>query len=119
MAISEYSMPTISPPNRVSRKKPMVSFLVSSSMLRSEIGPDHALVAPHLGRRAVADLLAVVEHDDAVRDVHHHAHVVLDQHDGGAELVVDIEDEAAHVLLLFHVHAGHRLVEQQGARLHR
>ena len=58
-------------------------------------------------------LLAVVEHHDAVGDVHHHAHVVLDQHDGGAELVVDVEDEAAHVLLLLDVHAGHRLVEQQ------
>jgi hypothetical protein len=56
---------------------------------------------------------------DPIGDVHHHAHVVLDQHDGGAVLVVDLEDEAAHVLLLFHVHAGHRLVEQQQAGLHR
>jgi len=68
--------------------------------------------------RAVADLFAVVQHHHAVADVHHHAHVVLDQHHGGAELVVHIEHEAAHVLLLFHVHAGHRLVEQQHLRLH-
>ena len=70
-----------------------------------------------LVRRAVGDLYAVVEHHDAVGDVHDHAHVVLDQHDGGAELVVDVEDEAAHVLLLLDVHAGHRLVEQQQRRL--
>ena len=31
--------------------------------------------------------------------------------------VVDVEDEAAHVLLLLDVHAGHRLVEQQQRRL--
>jgi hypothetical protein len=42
---------------------------------------------------------------------------VLDEHDGGAELVVHVEDEAAHVLLFFHVHAGHRLVQQQHVRL--
>ena len=42
----------------------------------------------HLGRRAVGDLLAVVEHHDAVGQVHHHAHVVLDQRDRGAERVV-------------------------------
>ncbi len=29
-----------------------------------------------------------------------------------------VEDEAAHVLLLLEVHAGHRLVEQQQLRLH-
>ncbi len=43
---------------------------------------------------------------------------MLDQHDGGAELVVHVEDETAHVLLFLDVHAGHRLVEQQDLRLH-
>src|SRR5512139_3530279 len=71
-ATSEYSMPVIRPPIRVSRKKPM-------SVTRSEVGVDDVRVRAHLVGRAVADLLAVVEHDDAVGDVHHHAHVVLDQ----------------------------------------
>ena len=44
---------------------------------------------------------------------------MLDEHDGGAELVVHVQDEAAHVLLLFHVHAGHGFIEQQHLRLHR
>ncbi len=39
----------------------------------------------HLGGRAVGDLDAVVEHHDAVGQIHHHAHVVLDQRDGGAD----------------------------------
>src|SRR5260370_18691474 len=78
-------------------------------MTHAEIGVDHRLVALDRGRRAVADLLAVVEDHDAIGYVHDHAHVVLDQADRGAELVVHVEDEAAHVLLLLDVHAGHRL----------
>ena len=42
---------------------------------------------------------------------------MLDQDDRGAVVIVDVEDEAAHVLLLLDVHAGHRLVEQQDRRL--
>ena len=77
------------------------------------------MLAAHLIGRAVADLLAVVEHDHAIGDVHHHAHVVLDQHDRRAVLLVDVEHEAAHVLLFLDVHAGHGLVEQQQRRLGR
>ena len=76
------------------------------------------LAADFVGR-AVADLAPVVQHDDAVRDVHHDSHVVLDQHDGRPEFVVDVEHEARHVLLFLEIHAGHRLVEQQYLRLHR
>src|SRR5574343_1176638 len=114
-AISEYSMPAIRPPKRVSRKNPMSV----SSVAGAEVRADHVLVGPHLVGGAVADLLAVVQHHHAVGDVHHHAHVVLDQDDGGAELLVDVQDEAAHVLLLLDVHAGHGCVEQQHAGLHR
>src|SRR5574343_1620803 len=113
-AISEYSMPAIRPPKRVSRKNPMSV----SSVAGAEVRADHVLVGPHLVGGAVADLLAVVQHHHAVGDVHHHAHVVLDQDDGGAEFLVDVEDEAAHVLFLLDVHAGHRLVEHQHAGLH-
>ena len=38
---------------------------------------------------------------------------MLDEDDGGAELVVGVEDEPAHVLLLFGVHPRHRLVEEE------
>src|ERR1700682_1155141 len=72
----------------------------SSSMTHAEIGVDDRLVALDRGRHAVADLLAVVEDHDPVGDVHDHAHVVLDQADRGAELVVHVQHEAAHVLLL-------------------
>ena len=85
----------------------------------AEVGRDHGRVALHLGRRAFGDLAAAVEHHDLVGDVHHHAHVVLDQDDGDAALLVHVEDVARHVLLLVLVHAAHGLVEQQDLGLQR
>ena len=38
------------------------------------------------GRRALGDLAAEVEHDDAVGDRHHELHVVLDQQDADVAL---------------------------------
>src|SRR6185312_8771417 len=90
----------------------------SPLMRHSQIGVDHVAVLAHLVGPAVGDLAAVVEHHDAVAQVHDHAHVVLDERDRGAELVVDVEDEARHILLLLDIHAGHRLVEQQQLGLH-
>src|SRR3954449_351915 len=114
-ATSAYIVPESRPPTKTSRKN-QKSGIACPLVWDAEIGVDDVLVRPHLVRRAVADLLAVIEHDDAVGDVHHHAHVVLDQHDGRAVVVVDVEDEAAHVLLLFDVHPGHWLIEQQDGR---
>src|SRR6187399_2792702 len=59
-----------------------------------------------------------VEHHDAVGEVHHHAHVMFDQCDRGAVIVVHVEHKARHVFLLLDIHAGHRLVKQQQLRLH-
>ena len=44
----------------------------------AQIGADHFFVVAHFIRCAVADLLAVIEDDDAVGDIHDDAHVVLD-----------------------------------------
>src|SRR5262249_15838459 len=46
----------------------------------AQVGLDHRGILLHLGGRALGDLLPEVEHDHPVRDVHHHAHVVLDHH---------------------------------------
>ena len=40
----------------------------------------------HLFGRALGDLLAVIEHRDAVADAHDHAHVVLDEQDRQSQL---------------------------------
>ena len=52
----------------------------------AEIGFDHLRVALDLLRRALGDLLAVVEHGHGFGDPHHHPHLVLDQQDGDPEL---------------------------------
>src|SRR5688500_16371465 len=60
----------------------------------AEVGLDDERVGPHLVRTALGDLLAHVEHGHAVGDVHDHAHVVLDEDDGGAPLLVHVEDRS-------------------------
>ncbi len=80
-----------------------------------QVGSDHLGIRLYLRRRAVADLAPVVKHHHVVGQSHHHAHVVFDQHHGGAEVAVHVSDEARHVLFLFCVHPGHGFVEQQQA----
>src|SRR5262245_60611005 len=113
-ATGEESSRVTSPPMSVSRMGPSIA----PSMAQAEIGVDHRLIGLHLGRRAIGDLEAVIEHEHAIGEVHHHPHIVLDQRDGGAVMRVDVEDEAAHVLLLLEIHPRHRLVEQQQVGLH-
>src|SRR6058998_802112 len=48
-------------------------------VLAPDVGFDHRLVVLDLPRRAVGDLPAEVEHDDAIAEAHHSAHVVLDE----------------------------------------
>src|SRR5207253_9894110 len=65
----------------------------------TEVRLDHARIGPNLVGRALGDLLAHVEHRDAVGDAHDHAHVVLYQSHGDSPLLVDVEVEARHCLL--------------------
>ena len=45
--------------------------------------------------RALENLLAVIEHDDAVDDAHQHAHDVLDPDDGDAHPAADAVEQSA------------------------
>jgi hypothetical protein len=60
----------------------------------------------------------MVHHDDAIREVRHHLHVMLDPDDCWLDLVHDAEQEARQVLALLADQAGAGLVEQQQLRLH-
>ena len=81
----------------------------------AQVGGDDDRVALDLLRRALGDLLAEVEHHDAVRDRHHQLHVVLDEQHAHVALDVDALDELGEVALLGRVRAGGGLVEQQHA----
>src|ERR1700722_1067714 len=111
MATSEYITPASRPPTSVSIKK-----LMTPSMNRAEIGGDDVRVVAHLFGRAVADLAAIVERHDVMRQAHHHADIVLDQHDRRSQRAIGVEDEPAHLALLVLVHAGHRLLEHEQGR---
>src|SRR5262245_63089703 len=66
----------------------------------AQIGLDHGGIGADLFRRSLGDLLSHVEDGHPHGDVHHHAHVVLDEDDGGAPFLVDVDGEASYVLLL-------------------
>src|SRR2546427_1388371 len=126
-ATREYMSPAAMPPKSTSARKvglPAMSAKgatstprTSSTMGHPEVGVDDGAVGAHGIGNSLGDLAAVVQGHHAVGDVHHHAHVVLDQGDGRAELVVHVEHEAAHVFLLLDVHPGHGLVEEEKLRL--
>src|SRR4030095_8993624 len=52
----------------------------------AEVGLDHLGVSLDLGRRALGDARAVVEHGDPVGDPHDHLHLVLDEEHRQREL---------------------------------
>src|SRR5262245_8794653 len=52
--------------------------------LLSKISFDNGRIPYHLGRRSFGDQLAVVEHAEPVRELHHGVHGVLDDDDGDA-----------------------------------
>ncbi len=83
--------------------------------LATQIGGHHARVPQHVGRRAFGQRAAVVEHVNAVGEIGHHLHVVLDPDHGDAELMLDAQDEARQVLALVAVEPGRRLVEHEQA----
>src|SRR5437870_12126973 len=127
-ATSEYMSPAAMPPRSTSTKNAGAVTMSrngvtrpsrTSLMTQPEVGVEHGLVLTHLVGPAICDLPPIIQHGDAIGDVHDHAHVVLDQRDGGPELAVGVEDEAAHVFLLLGVHPRHRLVQQRGRRVGR
>jgi hypothetical protein len=72
-------------------------------------------IAGHVARRTLGEPAAVVEHDEAVRDLHQRLHGVLDDDDGDA-VGADAPDHGRHDLDAVLGEAGERLVEQHEAR---
>src|SRR5262245_42161015 len=78
-----------------------------------EVGLDHFGIPLNVGRRALRDLSPEVEHDDAVGDLHHQAHVMLDEQDGHAPLVADGAQDGREGADFLVVEAPGRLIDQQ------
>src|SRR5215216_156053 len=94
-----------------------MDWATSSSMRRApEIGGDHIAVLLHLRRRAFGDELAEIEHGDAVGDIHHQRHVVLDQQYGDA-IRGDLLEQRCETHRLLAIESGSRLIEQEELRL--
>ena len=86
-------------------------------LLRAEVRADHVLVAEHLRGGAGRNELPEVEHGGRLAAGLDEAHVVVDEHDEGAEAVRDRLDHAAQVLGLLVGQAGPWLVEEDDARI--
>ena len=85
----------------------------------AEIGLLHLRQRHHLGRRAVGDQRAVLQHDDAVGEPRDHVHAVLDQEHGLVRLRFNLLDQIEDGRDFVEAHAGSRLVEHQHPRLER
>src|SRR5690625_673811 len=79
-------------------------------IIATQVRFDAPLVALHLGRAALTDLAAVVQHGDVIGDLHDQAHVVLDEQHGDA-LVADVPHHFHQLLALVPVHAVRGLIE--------
>src|SRR5213593_1920554 len=87
----------------------------SKQVLLAEIGLDDAGMASDRRRRTLGDLLAVVEDEDARRDLHDNSHDVLDHQQReapGAEAAQELD----HALDLGGIEAGEHLVEEKEPR---
>ena len=82
----------------------------------AEVGLADLRIVDHGAWLAFSDLLAEIEHDHAVRNIHHDADIVLDHDHRHPPLLVQVEDVAGHLLLLFQVHPRHGLVQQDQLR---
>ena len=78
----------------------------------------HPLIGDDLGRCAVGQLAALVDDDDPIGDLHHEAHVVLDEQHGDARRGHPADD-LPEVGGLGVVEPGGRLVEEHRVRLER
>src|SRR4026208_2062956 len=78
----------------------------------AEVGVEHLLVGADLGRRADRHHRAFDPHHDAMAQVHHEVHVVLDHDEGTLARGVELLEQRADAADQAGVDAGAGLVEQ-------
>src|SRR5262249_10969809 len=119
--------PTVSPaatssdtPNNVRKEPYPAEISTSDSMIGlsplAEINFRHARIARGLAGQPVENLLAVVEHDDALDDAHQHAHDVLDPHDCDPHATADAREQVGGAFHLGGIEPAHGFVGQKQLR---
>src|SRR5882757_5559033 len=90
---------------------------ISSSIGRHpQVRVDDLRILADLGRPALGDLLAELQHHEPVAYAHDQPHVVLDEQHGHP-VVADAPDQLEERVLFRRVEAGRRLVEAQQSRV--
>lgn len=93
--------------------------VLGASRRQAEVSLLHDRRSDHLRRLAIGHELPVVQHDDAVRELAHHVHLVLDQEDGLRPVFLERADQVEDHRRLGRVHAGRRFVEHEDLRFER
>src|SRR5210317_1042188 len=89
-----------------------------SGVRASQVGIDHMLIMLNLFRWTLGNLGAKVQDEDAIRDIHHHSHIMFKENYGHSPFLVYVQDEACHVLCFFQIHTCHGFVQEQNFWLH-
>ncbi len=74
-------------------------------------------VAEHLPDRALLDDSALLQHHDAVTDIADHRHFMGDQHNGQAQALIDLAQQAENRLGGFRVQRRGGLIAEQNRRV--
>ncbi|CCY06109.1 putative uncharacterized protein [Eggerthella sp. CAG:1427] len=90
-----------------------LTFSIVLGSFLPQIRLDDGGIGFDVGRAALGDDLAVVQHADALADTHDQIHVVLDEQNGDLEGIPDAADVLHQLRRLGRVHARRRLVQQQ------
>ena len=77
----------------------------------AEIGGDDLRICAYGFGIPIGNLAAIFQHDDVVGNLHDHRHVVLDQQDRGAGVVLDVHQKRVERQRLLRIEAGGGLVE--------
>ena len=104
-------------PAQLQHRGYLAIFGCAAGQLGAEVGGADRVAGAHVGRGALEDLGAEVQHVHVVADVHHQRHVVLHQEDADVPFRHDPGEYRAEAFSLRPVEAGRRLVEQQDVEL--
>ena len=82
-------------------------------MTYPQVGVDHVLICSYLVGGAVANFLAIIHHNHTIAQIHHDAHVVFNQRNRGAELIINLKNNQAKLFFLFYINKRNPFIQQK------